>query len=302
MIPWSHVVSRVFGTVVAATAWLLAGTASAGAAGTVPFADPAAHGYIGFCDMAGHNVVSGNINTRPFVWRAVSSVAPPRGYRGHGENTSLDVFQPRPDVPASEFSGDQLEGTSLFNDPKHATAQATYKDLSLRTIIHEYPPLLHGLYQLRMPFGKVGYGTYDATYPATVIQVTGNTWRVVSGGLVDCNKARGGSTETILAHIPVTPHHLVIGMTAPTAPAADRASNADSRTKPPTSGNAAGSSSSSGAGEVVDQPFSAPIAVSHPTSSGISAVTLAVIVIAGLLLLALLCRALQRRGHRTRTT
>jgi hypothetical protein len=163
----------------------------------VPFTDPNQRGYIALCDLNGHNVAGGSINTTPLVWKAVASAPAPSGYRGKGENAALFIYQARQDTPTAEWSGDTLSADTFYYNAKHPAAEMTYKDLSLADIIHEFPPLWDGLYELRMQVGKLNFATYSATYPATVIKVTGNTWHVVRGGTLPC----GGSTRAKSAEL-----------------------------------------------------------------------------------------------------
>ena len=64
-------------------------------------------------------------------------------------------------------------------------------------MINQYPPKVDGLYVLRMHYGKADYGLYSATYPVSVIQVIGNSWRLVQGGTVDCAAAKAVSNEQL---------------------------------------------------------------------------------------------------------
>src|SRR6516164_4154481 len=54
--------------------------AGAGAGPKVPYRDPAQSGYIGLCSAKGRQITSGNVDSAPFAWRAVSSVAAPPAY------------------------------------------------------------------------------------------------------------------------------------------------------------------------------------------------------------------------------
>ncbi|MBE7188295.1 hypothetical protein [Jatrophihabitans endophyticus] len=174
----------------------LTGTASAASSGPLP-ADPAAKGYVGLCDEAGRNVTGGSISTRPFVWKAVATTAPPTSYQGHGQNAVLGILQPRPGTAPAEWNGTSLTAASYYRQKATPAAQATYGDASLQSIIKRYPPEVDGLYVLRMYFGRAGYGNYTADYPTTTIQVTGKSWRVVRGGTVNCHAATAVSNEQL---------------------------------------------------------------------------------------------------------
>lgn len=296
--------TALFATALAVPGVLLAGGTAIAGSGSVPFTDPGALGYIGLCDLAGHNVTSGSVDSVPFVWKAVSSIEPPKAYRGNGENTVLQIYQPRPDTQPAYYSGDQLTGATLYKSVGPPAAMATYKDLSLRTIIKEFPPKVDGLYELRMSFGKVDYATYTQTYPATVIQVVGNRWHVVRGGLVDCNKAKAASMETIVNHIPLTPKHPVRGLdlTPTSAPAADRASGADVGSSSPSPDSKGSKGSSNGPTKLVDRPISAPLGAASGNTSGgdgLSPVTIVVVILAALVVGgAAVMGALRFRGRR----
>jgi hypothetical protein len=267
----------------------------AGASGTgVPFTDPSAAGYIGFCDLAGHNVTSGSVNSVPFVWKVVSSVQPPKAFRGGGQNADLNIYQARQDLDPGDWTGEGLIGDTQYAAAKEPTAVATYKDVSLKSIVLALPPMWDGLYALRMQFGRTGYGIYSATYPMTVIQVTGDRWHVVSGGLVNCSAARGISLETVtgVAHqLPAKPFK---DETTPTAPVSARASSsapADSSVAiKPTPGQLT---------PAVADPISAPLTLAH-TGGGVSRIVIAVGGLVVLLLVGLAGLAIGRR-RRPRT-
>ena len=173
------------------------GPTSASAAPPSLPSDPAAHGYVGLCDQAGRNITGGSVNTRPFVWTAVSSFTPPATYQGRGQNAVLSIYQPRPETLPGNWTGLVLTAATFYSTTKEPMAQETYQDASLADYMKVYPPLVNGLYVLRMEFGKQGYGTYGQNYPATTIQVKGSTWHVVQGGTVNCKAAKGVSMALI---------------------------------------------------------------------------------------------------------
>ena len=159
--------------------------------------DPRQKGFIGFCDRNNKNVSGGNLTDTPMVWKAVASTPPPSSVLGRGQNAILNIYQPRPNTTPDLWSGDQLTGASFYDQSAAPTVQATLKDLSLADIVAEYPPMVDGLYQLRMYFGKLNQQLYSSTYPATVIRVAGNKWSVVSGGEVNCAATSAQSLETL---------------------------------------------------------------------------------------------------------
>jgi hypothetical protein len=244
------------GAVALVVAAIATATTTAAALGTtsgkVPFVDPSAHGYIALCDLDGHNVTSGNIHTHPFVWQAVSSLPAPDGYSGKGQNAGLLMFQPRRGVSPADWNGDELTAATQYKGTKYPAAEATYKDFSLADFIKEFPSGLDGLYQLRMHFAKKNYGVYTQTYPATVIQVTGNTWHVVQGGTTQCKAVVARSTEYKVG-IPQVDPTSSAGETPPTAPASVQAS-------PAASGGSSGASpSASGGSSDPDTVIAAPV-------------------------------------------
>jgi hypothetical protein len=168
------------------------------AASRTPYRDPSATGIIGLCDRAGHQITHGNINTKPFVWRAVSSQAAASPYNEAGRTATLYAYQPRQDVASGDWSGDSLTASARYSNPAHPMAQATGGDESLKDFIGEFRPMWDGLLQLRLFLGAPDQQAYSFTYPATDIKVTGNTWQVVDGGTVACNSGSAESIETIL--------------------------------------------------------------------------------------------------------
>ena len=280
--------------VVGSTAVVGASTAR-GDGSALPFNDPQAVGYIGFCDLAGNNVTSGSINTTPFVWKAVSSVQPPKAFQGVGENADLNIYQVRQDVDPGDWTGENLVPATDYAHPKQPAAAATYKDYPLTQVTLGLPPMWNGMYALRMQFGKTGYGIYSATYPQTVIQVSGQRWHVVSGGLVDCATAKAVPQEVVVgvAKQQAAPAGTK-GQTPTVAAAANRAAEPAPTvgTGATTSGDASTSSRNiNGLTKTVADPISAPLAGTGGTSKGL----IAVLAIAGLIVLGLGAAALTRR-------
>ena len=268
---------------------------SATAATALP-ADPAAHGYIGLCDEAGNNVTGGSTDTKPFAWKVVASQGPPADYQGSGANAILNVYQPRPGVQPSEWSGNSLTAASFYKG-KVATVQATYADSSLKEFMQLFPPMMGGLYELRMYFGKANYGLYSATYPVATIRVTGDRWELVSGGAVQCKSAKAVSNEQLTGVVSkkmITPRkpspaETVRGSSSSPAPGNGGASTSGSG-RAVTGGDPHATRSESGAGNPKAHNSStssaAPAAAASGNSSGGSAspwpwIGLAVIVALG---------------------
>ena len=153
-------------------------------------------GSIGLCDQAGHQITSGNVDSVPFVWSAVSSVAPPRGYGGAGRTATLFLYQPRRGVDPGEWSGQLMTSSSRDTNAAHPMTVATGGDLSLADFLSTFPASWDGYLQLRLFVGIPDEPQYTQQYPATDIQVTGDTWRVVRGGAGPCGSGTAQSLES----------------------------------------------------------------------------------------------------------
>lgn len=293
--------SLAVATVLGATVvGFLGGATTARAATTkLPFSDPSINGYIGLCDLAGNNVTSGSITSKPFVWLAVSSWTPPKTYTGKGEQAGLFIYQPRPDTPAVDWSGDEMTASTVYRSPKFPAAAATYKDFSMANYIREFPSQVNGLYELRMHFGLANYGTYSETYPATFIQVTGNRWHVVQGGTVACKSAHATSTEATVGIPQVDPSHdpNQTPVTAPpsTQPSAKSSSASNGSQSPHTSSSGGG-----GPGETISEPIAGAQTAASKTATNPLVVILAVA--CGLLLVTIIIGFIRRRQQDRRAT
>jgi hypothetical protein len=239
--------------------------------------DPNAKGYIGLCDQSGHNVTSGSLSQHPFVWKAVASVPAPAAVQGRGQNAVLAAYQLRPGVDPGEWSGDFLTGTSFYYNSKLPAVVGTTQDNSMAVITAEFPPMENGEYELRMFFASIDGGQYTVTYPATYIQVTGNTWKVLTGGQVDCGAATAKSQGVLMGNV---------------APAATRAPQATTTTQPGSGGSSSkpggnsshGGATSSAGGQTVDGQPAATSTASHDSSGTAllwTAVVVAVVGVAG---------------------
>ena len=173
----------------------LVGSASA-STGAPPYSDPNAQGSIGLCDQAGHPVTSGSVSAVPFVWAAVSSVAPPRGYDGDGRTATLFVYQPRQGVTPGEWSGQLMTSSSRYTNAAHPMTVATAGDSSLADFLSTFPATWSGYLELRLFVGAPDQPQYTLKYPTTDIQVTGDTWRVVRGGGGPCGVGTAQSLES----------------------------------------------------------------------------------------------------------
>jgi len=179
-------------------AGLVGPVAAASANPRPPYGDPNAVGYIGLCNTAGRQITSGNINTTPFAWRAVSSQSAPAPYNDAWRTAILLAYQPRQGLPSGEWSGDALTASSRYTNPAHPMVAATGGDDSLKDFIEEYSPVWGGYLELRIYLGTQNAPVYSLHYPALDIQVTGDTWRSIGGGPVNCHAGTAESIETLL--------------------------------------------------------------------------------------------------------
>ena len=162
--------------------------------GSLPYTDSNAHGSIGLCNKDGKSINHGNLNDIPFVWRAVSSSPAPPPYNGNGRTATLFAFLPWQGHSPELWPGNQLTVSDNYSNPAHPMVQATASDgAQLKEFIQAFPPRLNGLIELRMYLGVPGEPTYKDTYPATDIQVKGDSWTVVRGGDVPCSGSVVGS-------------------------------------------------------------------------------------------------------------
>jgi hypothetical protein len=164
---------------------------------SLPFKDTSINGKLTLCNEHGQPVTSGKLDTIPFVWKAVSSAAPPKGYGKKGGKATLLAFQPIQYVDPGNWSGMQMTGSSWYTNADHPVAQSTIADLPLIDMVRAYPPHWDGLLELRMYFTAPGMMQIQSPYPAAVIKVTGDTWTMVSGGGGSCSQGKGLSDETV---------------------------------------------------------------------------------------------------------
>jgi len=175
---------------------VMAGVAAADSA--VPYTDPNAVGYIGLCDQSGHQITSGNINTTPFAWRAISSTPALAPYNNSWRTAILLAYQPQQGLSPSEWSGDELTASSRYTDPADPMVAATDGDDSLEDFIEEFHPKWDGFLQLRIYLGTEDAEVYSVHYPTLNIHVSGDNWTAVDGGSVNCNSGTSTSLESIV--------------------------------------------------------------------------------------------------------
>jgi hypothetical protein len=191
------IASRVVGVAVLV---LLGWSVPAQAATSVPWGtDTNALGQIGFCDQQGQPVTEGSVDAHPFVWRAVGTSAAPAPWNKAGKTATLYAYQPRPATAPGLWSGQELTASARYSNAAHPMAAATPADLSFSDFVDTFPPLVQGLYQLRLVLGAPDTPQRVRPYDATTIQVTGSTWHVVgTPASVACNSGTSESIETLL--------------------------------------------------------------------------------------------------------
>jgi hypothetical protein len=256
-------VGLVVGVVVAAAPLVHPATANASAP---PYTDPNAQGSIGLCDQAGHPVTSGRVDQTPFVWAAVSTQAPAKGYGGDGRTAALFLYQPRRGVDPGEWSGQLMTSSSTYTNPAHPMTVATGGDSSLADYLSTFPASWDGYLQLRLFLGAPGQSQYTQHYPTTDIQVTGKTWQVVRGGGGPCGSGSAQSFES-----QVLPSNLLNPTTTTTAAPSSNAATGPLGTNP---GNVVGKGST---GETV---HTAQASATEPSKATSNATGLAIAIAA----------------------
>lgn len=166
----------------------------ASASSNIPFKDPYANGSLTLCGQDHRPVTSGSILTAPFVWSAISSTAAPARYT----RAYLLVYQPIQNEDPSDWTGAQLTEDSIFSSASHPVAQATNADVPLLYADRSMPPRWNGLYELRMYFTAPNEPVASSPYPAAVIQVSGQTWKLLSSATTPCTAGTAISAETFV--------------------------------------------------------------------------------------------------------
>jgi hypothetical protein len=189
---------RAAATIAALTIGAMSAAAPFAAASNpaVPFTDTNVAGWLTFCNQNGQPVTSGSLYAVPFVWKAISSAAPPAGYRVSAARATLYAFQPIKFVDPADWSGSQLTGSTSFTNPSHAVAQATNTDQPLLGFTQAYPPRWDSLVEIRMLYSGAGLPQIQTPYAAAVVRITGTKWTLVEGGGGSCSQGQGVSDET----------------------------------------------------------------------------------------------------------
>jgi hypothetical protein len=172
-------------------------TPTAAATSVTPPHDPATVGALTLCSPQGKQVRSGSLSAKPAIWRAVNSTAAPKGY-ANGGTATLYAFQPRPGVPPTEWSGEQLTASARYTFAAHPMAAATSIDESLATYLGDYPLMTSSkLIELRNYLAAPNAPALTTQYDATYLHVGNGTWTQLNPGPADCTTAgRAVSLET----------------------------------------------------------------------------------------------------------
>jgi hypothetical protein len=221
------------------------------AASAVPYSDPNVVGSIGLCDAAGQSVTKGGINDVPFVTKAIDSTPAAAPYNGVGATAGLFIYQPRQNVEASNWNGEQIGATSKSSSPQHPTAVLTAGDGPLADALADYPPKWDGLMQLRVYLGAPNEPAYTSKYDATDIKITGNTWQVVQGASVACSQGQSVSLEQTLAsaYPQLTASPSVVGAVGGTPGKGGTSPGATAKAGAGAAGSTAGASGAQGAAD-----------------------------------------------------
>jgi hypothetical protein len=188
-------VVAVAGVAVALFASLLVASALAD---TPPFQDLQSAGGLALCDRAGHPVTSGSVAAHPFVWSVVSGVPAPSPYAGRGASATLYAAQPRKDAYPDRWNTDTLTASSQYPAGHHPAAAGTLLDESLAEFVKAYPAQWDRYVELRLYWGaQAGYD--QNRYASAVVQITGNSWHLVSGDTGGCGTSKPVSTEITVA-------------------------------------------------------------------------------------------------------
>jgi len=189
---------------------LAAGLSTTGAPTTAwaadgpPYHDLNSLGGLYLCDRSGHDVSSGSIDAKPFVWSAVSLVEAPSGFGGAGSSVTLYAYQPRKDAYPDRWNGDTLTAATGYPSGSRPTAVATPLDFSLRDFLSEFPAAWDGAVQLRMYFGSKANGYDGSDYASADLRVNGSRWTLLSdagGPCSDATHLTAQSSEITIAHL-----------------------------------------------------------------------------------------------------
>jgi hypothetical protein len=161
----------------------------------LPYTDPGQAGLLTLCGPGNKPITHGNVNTKPFVWRAVGSVAAPKAYRVKNAVAQLFAYQPRPYTPAEAWSGLPIVAGSVYSNPDHPMIQSTPIDEPLSWFTKFFPPVWDHLEELRLYLGAPGTEEDTLGFAAADLMINGNTWTMVEGGTTGCTSGTAVSRE-----------------------------------------------------------------------------------------------------------
>lgn len=165
-------------------------------ADSVPFADPDAQGYLGFCDINNKPITSGPLDVHPFVAKVVSSLAAPDAYGPEkGGKATLYAFQPREQLDPGEWSNAQMTGSSRYTNKQHPMSEGTILDFSMGDMVMSYPPKWDNLLQLRLMLTAPDTPMLTQPYAASVIRIVGDRWEMVNPQTLPCDAGTARSFE-----------------------------------------------------------------------------------------------------------
>jgi len=171
------------------------------ASSRLPYTDPGQGGLLTLCGPGNKPITHGNINTKPFVWRAVGSVAAPKSYRVKNAVAQLFAYQPRPYTPAEAWSGLPMVAASAYSNPDRPMIQSTPIDEPLSYFTKFFPPVWDHLEELRLYLGAPGAQEDTLNFAAADLVISGNTWTMVEGGTSGCTSGKAVSRE-VTVHLP----------------------------------------------------------------------------------------------------
>jgi hypothetical protein len=163
----------------------------------LPYTDPNQAGLLTLCNEQYQPITHGSLTTVPFVWRVVSDVPTPNGYRVKGVTATLFSYQPRPYTPAGAWSGEALTAASLYSNYRYPMVQETPIDQPLTQMTNAYPPIWDHLIELRLYWGAPDTQPDVMQYAAADLQIIGNTWTMVEGGTSGCKSGNAVSREVL---------------------------------------------------------------------------------------------------------
>lgn len=211
----------------------------------LPYTDPGQAGLLTLCGPGNQPITHGNINTKPFVWRAVGNVPAPKGYRVKGEVAQLFAFQPRPYTPPEAWSGLPMVAASEYTNPDHPMIQSTPIDEPLSYFTNSFPPIWDHLEELRLYLAAPNTPEDTLAFAAADLQINGDTWTMVEGSTTGCTSGTAVSREVTVglpgAKASLKPGVLVANTGAGKSGSATAAPGSHSST---TSGGTSGTSAS----------------------------------------------------------